>query len=192
MRSSCRFIPAALFAAAALAASIGLATVTPAAAHPGSLAKDGCHRDKAAGDRHWHKDGTRQRAGVCIDRNGKTVKQPVLITIPEADYRRMEADLRTAAAGARHWRAAHDEQAAARKAAEHRAAADRSAAAAARVIAENARQDMLAAERRARGKGPAVSPRCRRGVHAALDSGWRFSAEEKEALRRACLYEESG
>ena len=30
-----------------------------ALAHPGGLAKDGCHRDKAAGERHWHKPESR-------------------------------------------------------------------------------------------------------------------------------------
>ena len=49
------------------------------------------------------------------------------------------------------------------------------------------REDASAAEARAAGYGPAVSPRCVRGVHAALAAGWRFSDAEKDALRRACL-----
>ena len=36
-----------------------------AEAHPGSLARDGCHRDNAAGERHFHAGGTHERAGAC-------------------------------------------------------------------------------------------------------------------------------
>ena len=61
------------------------------------------------------------------------------------------------------------------------------AAATARAHAETARRDMREAEARAAGAGPAVSSRCRDGVHAALEAGWRFSAAEKADLRRACL-----
>lgn len=34
-------------------------------AHPGGLAKDGCHKDNAAGERHYHLADTTDRAGVC-------------------------------------------------------------------------------------------------------------------------------
>ena len=61
------------------------------------------------------------------------------------------------------------------------------AAAMARAEAATARRDMQEAEARAAGAGPAVSSRCKDGVNAALDSGWRFSANEKAALRVACL-----
>ena len=61
------------------------------------------------------------------------------------------------------------------------------AAAEAKASAETARRDMREAEARARGSGPAVSSRCKEGVHAALDSGWTFSRAEKADLRRACL-----
>ena len=43
-------------------------------AHAGGLAKDGCHRDKAAGERHWHSEGTATRAGECIEHGGRTVR----------------------------------------------------------------------------------------------------------------------
>lgn len=45
-----------------------------ALAHPGGLAKDGCHKDNAAGERHWHVDGTTERGGECVKRDGRTVK----------------------------------------------------------------------------------------------------------------------
>ena len=41
-------------------------------AHSGGLAKDGCHRDKAAGERHWHKKGSRERGGPCVKAGGKS------------------------------------------------------------------------------------------------------------------------
>lgn len=43
-------------------------------AHPGGLAKDGCHNDKAAGEAHWHEPGTRDRAGPCIESAGSRIK----------------------------------------------------------------------------------------------------------------------
>ena len=43
-----------------------LITVTSGAlAHNGGLAKDGCHNDKSVGERHWHHQDTRDRAGKC-------------------------------------------------------------------------------------------------------------------------------
>jgi len=56
----------------ALAIAIGSA----AHAHPGGLAKDGCHKDNAAGERHWHIDGTADRGGECVKRDGHTFKMP--------------------------------------------------------------------------------------------------------------------
>ena len=60
----------------AVALGVSFALQSPAAAHPGGLAKDGCHRDRAGGIRHWHFEGTRDLAGACIKENGKTVKVP--------------------------------------------------------------------------------------------------------------------
>lgn len=48
--------------------------VGSANAHPGGLAKDGCHKMKAVGERHWHIEGTRERAGECVKVNGQTLK----------------------------------------------------------------------------------------------------------------------
>ena len=46
--------------AAFLLGLIGLAIflVTPAAAHPGGLAADGCHNDRKNGGRHCHRSGS--------------------------------------------------------------------------------------------------------------------------------------
>ena len=51
-------------------------TVAPVLlAHSGQLSKtDNCHRRKAAGERHWHKDGTAERGGPCIKMAGETVR----------------------------------------------------------------------------------------------------------------------
>ncbi|MDE0203207.1 MAG: hypothetical protein OXK73_12325 [Rhodospirillaceae bacterium] len=43
-------------------------------AHAGQLSpKDGCHKQKSAGERHWHVAGSAERGGECIKRDGKTV-----------------------------------------------------------------------------------------------------------------------
>lgn len=62
---------AAILAIAALAL-IGLAAAPgDALAHSGQLSpKDGCHRHKAVGERHWHVDGTAERGGECVKRDG--------------------------------------------------------------------------------------------------------------------------
>ena len=43
-------------------------------AHAGGMAKDGCHKHKAAGERHWHEEGTAERGGECVKSGGRTVK----------------------------------------------------------------------------------------------------------------------
>ena len=54
---------------------VGIALLSPAAfGHSGGLAKDGCHKMKAAGERHWHHAGTKNRGGVCIKEGGVTVR----------------------------------------------------------------------------------------------------------------------
>lgn len=63
--------------ALALSACVGLAAAGDAFAHPGGLAADGCHKDKAAGERHWHVEGTADRGGKCIKQAGSTVKMGV-------------------------------------------------------------------------------------------------------------------
>ena len=58
--------------AIAAVALIGLAALpTDAGAHSGGLSpKDGCHKHKAAGERHWHLDGSAERGGECVKRDG--------------------------------------------------------------------------------------------------------------------------
>lgn len=68
-----RRIPA-LAIAAVTALALGLAVAPDASAHPGGMAGDGCHKHKAAGERHWHIDGTSERGGVCVKQDGRTVK----------------------------------------------------------------------------------------------------------------------
>lgn len=42
-------------------------------AHAGQLSpKDSCHRHKAAGERHWHKEGSAERGGPCVKDGGET------------------------------------------------------------------------------------------------------------------------
>lgn len=42
-------------------------------AHAGQLSpKDSCHRHKAAGERHWHKEDTAHRGGPCVKVKGRT------------------------------------------------------------------------------------------------------------------------
>ena len=50
----------------------GLLMVGFAHAHPGGMSpKDGCHKHKAAGERHWHIEGTAKRGGIC--KGGKQI-----------------------------------------------------------------------------------------------------------------------
>ena len=44
-------------------------------AHAGQLSpKDSCHKHKAAGERHWHKEGTTERGGPCVKVKGKSYR----------------------------------------------------------------------------------------------------------------------
>ena len=55
--------------------SIIVLTALAAEAHPGAMAKDGCHKDNAAGERHYHVNGTAERAGECVkDDTGQTIR----------------------------------------------------------------------------------------------------------------------
>ena len=74
----------AAFATAAICTllAVGALTAGPAdlfdgigeaQAHSGQLSpKDGCHKHKAAKERHWHVDGTATRGGECVKRDGVT------------------------------------------------------------------------------------------------------------------------
>ena len=71
------FRPATLAIAMLAVAALGFGTPDPIAgigeahAHSGQLSpKDGCHKHKAAGERHWHQDGTAKRGGECVKRDG--------------------------------------------------------------------------------------------------------------------------
>ena len=47
-----------------LAAALALHLATPLGAHPGGLAADGCHREKATGTRHCHGERVVPRHGA--------------------------------------------------------------------------------------------------------------------------------
>ena len=52
------------------------ALTVKAEASNGSLAKDGCHKNKETGLRHFHLPKTRTVAGICYKVDGKTFKVP--------------------------------------------------------------------------------------------------------------------
>ena len=65
-------------------AALLLATCSLVLAHPGRLAKDDCHKDNRAGERHWHVDGTTDRAAACVKANGATRRMsPCPVCEPE-------------------------------------------------------------------------------------------------------------
>ena len=66
---------AAIVAIAALAL-FGLAALPgDGQAHNGQLSpKDGCHKHKAAGERHWHKPESAERGGACLKQGGITYR----------------------------------------------------------------------------------------------------------------------
>lgn len=79
--------PARIFAiAAAFAALLALAAApAPGLAHPGQLSpKDGCHKHKAAGERHWHEEGGATRGGACIKRDGERYRVLEIEAAPAA------------------------------------------------------------------------------------------------------------
>ena len=43
-------------------------------AHNGGMAADGCHKDNAVGERHWHVEDSIERGGECIEVDGETVQ----------------------------------------------------------------------------------------------------------------------
>ena len=53
-----------------------LYSCTSAEAHSGGLANDGCHNDKAEGNRHFHAEGSRETAGLCVEIEAGTAKVP--------------------------------------------------------------------------------------------------------------------
>ena len=161
-------------------------TLPGAIAHPGGLAADGCHKHKAAGERHFHFDGTSERGGECVQRDGRTIQ----VAPPEARI----AELRNAERAARSQLAAvkaeagRDVRRARAEAASARAEADE-----ARAEADEARAAAEDAQRRAAGHGPRVDRRCRTAVRNVVhaDTDWtgdvEVDAEGRAALTRACL-----
>ena len=51
-----------------------MAAVEYAQAHNGGMAADGCHKDNAVGERHWHVEDSIERGGECIEVDGETVQ----------------------------------------------------------------------------------------------------------------------
>ena len=183
---------------AALAVCAGIlvagATVERAAAHGGGQDKFGGHVEKATGKYHCHgKPGTAKRARCDMRVQVSDLTAAVKAGAAERAWLLEQIRVKDLAASvkARELNAALSENTLLERSlgTARRAARDANhAAAAARAHAETARRDMREAEARARGRGPAVSSRCKDGVVAAIDdSGWTFSRAEKAALRRACL-----
>ena len=84
-----------------LGAALGLAIASGIAfSHPGGLSpKDGCHKQKSAGERHWHIEGTRDRGGVCVKRDGHRYREvPVETGLPEKCEGRIRRMVREAEA----------------------------------------------------------------------------------------------
>lgn len=75
-----------LFCVVAIGAiALTLWNIHEAQAHPGGLAKDGCHNDKAAGELHYHVEGTSERAGLCERRDDKTYYITVVERVVEVE-----------------------------------------------------------------------------------------------------------
>ena len=187
-------------------------------AHSGGLSiKDNCHNDRDAGERHWHRDGTAERGGECIVRDGRTVKvQPeVAVDAAELENLRLRVEAaHTEAAGLRRtiddlraqrnrlageadsWesraRRAEGQIDSAERALGRASAAERGAnadAAAALAKAEEARKIAADAELRARGVGPRVDRRCRTAVEEIVlgETGWLSDSVKVDEEGRAVL-----
>lgn len=71
---------------------IGLLTALYAPAlfaHPGGMAKDGCHNDRSAGERHYHESSSTNRMGKCVEIDGISyrtieivVEKEVIVEVP--------------------------------------------------------------------------------------------------------------
>ena len=190
-----------------LAACIALGSMA-VHAHPGGMAEDGCHRHRAAAERHWHLEGTSERGGECIERDGATVqvapaeRQIETLEAQLADEREVADELRAHLAD---WQAYAEDLEAQGAQLERRLGAARAEARAARTEAQNAVASAEArvaaaeavardAEARARGHGPRVDRRCRGTVEAIVraETGWMSDAvkvyrEGRRALSQACL-----
>ena len=81
VKGNLRFIVSYKFWATLTVFAFGLAIgfalcAGPALAHSGGLAKDGCHKDRTAGERHTHIPGTRERDMVCVTADGVKFRLP--------------------------------------------------------------------------------------------------------------------
>ena len=186
-----------------LAACIALGSLA-VHAHPGGMAQDGCHRHKAAQERHWHLEGTSERGGECISRDGATVqvappeRQIETLEAQLADERAVSEELRAHLAD---WQAYAENLEAQGAQLERRLGAARKAHTEAQLDVASAEAKVAAAdavardaEARARGHGPRVDRRCRGAVEAIVhaETGWMSNAvrvyrEGRRALSQACL-----
>lgn len=157
-----------------------------------------CHKQKDFYT-HWHVDDDPKKAvgGKCELVDGvltKVLPEVKMISLPNDDYislitekSKLETDLTNANAEIVDLKDEIYDLRIQVNIANTSARQANDEAEAARLEASNAKMDAAAADLRAVGKGPSVSPKCVRGVHAALNAGWRFSGDEKDALRKACL-----
>lgn len=180
-----------------LATALALAVVSTAGAHNGRLAKDGCHWDRTIEEpeRHWHVEGTRDRAGHCTtDEDGNTIYHPAMMEISQDEYlelvktrdqvtkqlastrqqlsKQVEENNQTN----RELRQAYRDLTAAKQYAQR-----------ANQMATEAREDAAAAEARAAGVGAAVIPKCVRAVNNMLEATWFSLGAAKKRLETNCL-----
>lgn len=80
-----------LAAAAFILGFAACMVLSPAYAHSGGLAKDMCHNDRKADERHWHDPGTRKRGGPCITEGGITIHVLEIIIPPPNCMAQVEA-----------------------------------------------------------------------------------------------------
>lgn len=170
------------------------AYVTFVVAHAGQLStRDGCHKSKDEGRRHWHLEGTQKAGGACVKRDRRTVRKhdrpPVaMISVPKHGYDDLVAERDRLRGDLRKARKKSKERGRTINQLQNRLGQANAGRKAALRRASDAREDAAAAEARARGHGPAVSPRCARAVSAALDMGrLSWGANAKSKLRRACF-----
>ena len=194
-----------LSAALALLLSVSLAQ-----AHSGGLAKDGCHNDRAAGERHWHVPGGTNVGGLCGPSGTGPLPEAQVAESPEepdevAVLQDLVADQvleistledrvayltgQMSSLTTRAETAETSNRSLIRKLERASDEVERAqeATALARTVAEEA-------EQRARGSGPRVDVRCRRAVEGVVygETGWlsdsvKVDREGRAALSRACL-----
>lgn len=166
-------------------------------AHNGRLAKDGCHWDRTIEEpeRHWHLEGTHDRAGHCSkDEHGNTIYHPAMMEISQDEFLSLVKARDDAAAELEITRQQLSKQIKENnqtnrdlRQAYRALTAARQSEQQANQIAAEAREDAAAAEARAAGIGVAVIPKCVRAVNDMLEATWFSLGADKKRLETNCL-----